>query len=253
APGSNQIILKIQDLEQGWGFAVRVMNADAQSAKLVDATRSGNVDIVAQLPEAGARVDHTDPSGLTALHPARLSGREDIARMLRAKGAKDTPLPPLDRLIDGLYNSVADALAAGASVLVSKDGEVLYEKGFGYADIAGKLLITPETRFRIGSITKQFTASAILKLQEEGRLSLTDKLSKYAPGFPRGDEVTLHHLLTHTSGIRSYTSKPEFLEKVTSPIPEEELIAFFRDDPYDFDPGAQYMYNNSGYFLLGHI
>jgi CubicO group peptidase (beta-lactamase class C family) len=130
---------------------------------------------------------------------------------------------------------------------------VLFKKGYGLADVARGAAFTPDTKSRIGSITKQFTASAILKLQEQGKLSVQDKLSKYFPDFPRGDEVTLHHLLTHTSGIRSYTDKPGFMDKVASPVGPEDLIKSFQNDAYDFDPGKKWHYDNSGYLLLGRV
>ena len=138
-------------------------------------------------------------------------------------------------------------------MLVAQNGRVLFEKGYGLADVEKHAAATPETKFRIGSITKQFTAAAILKLQEEGKLSVNDKLSKFIPDYPRGDEVTIHHLLTHTSGIHSYTSKPEFMESVTAPAKTDAHIQSFKNDPYDFDPGRKWLYNNSGYFLLGYI
>jgi CubicO group peptidase (beta-lactamase class C family) len=129
----------------------------------------------------------------------------------------------------------------------------LYRKGFGYADIKNKIPATPDTKFRIGSVTKQFTAAAILKLQENGLLSVTDKLSKFIPDFPRGDEVTIHQLLTHTSGIHSYTEKDDFLGNVTRTISPDSLVNLIKKDPYDFNPGEKWQYNNSGYFLLGYI
>ena len=92
----------------------------------------------------------------------------------------------------------------------------LFSHGFGMADLSHDVPITPTTKFRIGSVTKQFAAAAILKLQEDGKLNVTDKLSKFFPDFPRGDEVTIHHLLTHTSGIKSFTSKPDFMATVTA-------------------------------------
>jgi CubicO group peptidase (beta-lactamase class C family) len=138
-------------------------------------------------------------------------------------------------------------------VLVAQNGIVLFEKGYGLADVAHASSFAPDTKSRIGSITKQFTASAILKLQEQGKLSVQDKLSKYFPDFPSGDEVTLHHLLTHTSGIRSYTDKPGFLDKVTSAVEPDDLIKSFQNDAYDFAPGKKWHYDNSGYFLLGRI
>jgi CubicO group peptidase (beta-lactamase class C family) len=141
----------------------------------------------------------------------------------------------------------------GMAVLVAREGKIVFQAGFGFTDLAHKTPVTTETKFRIGSVTKQFTAAAILRLAEEGKLALTDPLEKFLPAFPRGSEITLQHLLTHTSGIHSYTNKPEFLGRVTRSIAPAELIAWFRDDPPDFAPGAGFLYNNSGYFLLGHI
>lgn len=113
--------------------------------------------------------------------------------------------------------------------------------------------VTPDTKFRIGSITKQFVASAILKLQEEGKISADDKLSKFVPGFPRGDEVTVRHLLTHTSGIHSYTDRPDFIKYLTMPVTPAALVDTIKTLTYDFNPGDKYLYNNSGFFLLGYI
>jgi len=141
----------------------------------------------------------------------------------------------------------------GMAVLVARDGKVVFQGGFGFADLEQESLVTPETKFRIGSVSKQFTAAAILRLADDGKLALTDKLDKFFPNFPRGDEITLHHLLTHTSGIHSYSSKPEFLRRVTKPITPTDLIAWFRDDKADFAPGAGFLYNNSAYFLAGVI
>ena len=141
----------------------------------------------------------------------------------------------------------------GMAVLVARDGEVVFQGGFGFADLEQESPVTPETKFRIGSVSKQFTAAAILRLADDGKLALTDSLDKFFPGFARGDEITMHHLLTHTSGIHSYTSKPEFLGRVTKLIAPTDLIAWFRDDKADFAPGAGFLYNNSAYFLAGEI
>jgi len=141
----------------------------------------------------------------------------------------------------------------GMAVLVARDGKIAFQGGFGFADLEKKTPVTVETKFRIGSVAKQFTAAAILRLADDGKLALDDKLEKFFPDFPRGGEITLHHLLTHTSGIHSYTSKPEFMARVTKPIAPAELIGWFRDDPPDFAPGAGFFYNNSAYFLAGEI
>lgn len=142
---------------------------------------------------------------------------------------------------------------SGVAVLVARDGKIVFQGGFGLADLERKTPVTVETKFRIGSITKQFTAAAILKLAEQGKLAVTDPLSKFFPDFPRGGEVTLRHLLTHTSGIHSYTDKPDFLAKVSQPIAPAALVESFKNDPPDFAPGAGFHYDNSGYFLLGEI
>ncbi|HTJ50775.1 MAG TPA: serine hydrolase [Cyclobacteriaceae bacterium] len=252
-PGSNQILLKVQDMQQGWGFVIRLLNKDALGDQLIISSGKGDLDQINLLLEAGASLEKKNASGLTALNNARLNGHDDVAQLLLSKGAKETPMPSVDALITGLYNSLDGKAVPGVAVLVSKDGKVIYKKGFGYGDIEKKELVKPDTKFRIGSITKQFTAASILKLQEEGRISVTDKLSKFLPDFPRGNEVTIHQLLTHTSGIHSFTGKPEFITRVTSPITEEALITFFKNDPYDFNPGEKWQYNNSGYFLLGYI
>lgn len=141
----------------------------------------------------------------------------------------------------------------GLAVLVAREGKIVYQGAFGFADLEKKTPATVETKFRIGSVSKQFTAAAILRLADEGKLALTDKVEKFFPGFPRGGEITVEQLLTHTSGIRSYTGKPEFMGRVAKPIAPAELMAWFRDDKPDFAPGAGFLYNNSAYFLAGEI
>lgn len=141
----------------------------------------------------------------------------------------------------------------GVAVLVGREGKILFQGGFGSADLEKKTPINVETKFRIGSVTKQFTAAAILKLAEDGKLSLTDPLAKFFPAFPKGETITLHHLLTHTSGLHNYTDQPNFYGSVTQPISPAALIASFQDDPPDFAPGTNFRYCNSGYFLLGEI
>ena len=148
-------------------------------------------------------------------------------------------MPPPEKMADALFSGLIKADDAGAAVLVAQDGKILFEKGYGLADREHHVAVTKETKFRICSVTKQFTAAAILKLQEEGKLSVNDKLSKYIPDFPRGDKVTLHHLLTHTSGIHNYADKPGFPLQVTNAITTEALITSFKNDPYDFVPASK--------------
>lgn len=143
----------------------------------------------------------------------------------------------------------------GFAVLVAKNEKVIYRKAFGYANLELDVKLKPEYIFRIGSITKQFTAAAILKLEEEGKLSLQDEITKFIEDYPtHGHTITIEHLLTHTSGIKSYTSMKkwdaEMRKKDFSP---EEMIDFFKNQPMDFAPGEEFLYNNSAYFLLGYI
>ncbi|MEO6734392.1 MAG: serine hydrolase [Ferruginibacter sp.] len=251
--GSNQLLLKIQDMKGGWGFVARLLDKAALTSQLTTEAANGNVDKIKLLIDGGADINAGNASGITPVVAAKIRGRKDIADMLLKQGAKDETVPKAEILIDNFYTSLKGKEAPGIAVLVAREGDVLYRKGFGYADVKNKVPVTPDTKFRIGSVTKQFTAAAILKLQEKNLLSVNDKLSKFIPDFPRGDEVTIHQLLTHTSGIHSYTGKDDFVEKVTNTVLPDTLINSFKNDPYDFNPGEKMLYNNSGYFLLGYI
>lgn len=138
-------------------------------------------------------------------------------------------------------------------MLAARDGKIIFDKGYGLAQVEAQTPMTTDTRTRIGSITKQFTAAAIFKLAEDCKLGIDDPISKYLPGWPRGNEVTLRHLLTHTSGIHNFTAKAGYYEHVTEPISLKDLVTSFENDPYDFNPGEKYSYDNSGYVLLGYI
>jgi CubicO group peptidase (beta-lactamase class C family) len=134
-----------------------------------------------------------------------------------------------------------------------RDGWVLFEKGYVYDSLEHGARVTPETKFRIASITKQFTAAAILRLQEQGKLSVTDPLAKYFPDFPKSKQITLHQLLTHTSGIHNFVLRPDYQMLAASPMSPDELLDVIRKDPFDFEPGTKFSYSNSGYLLLGEI
>ncbi len=141
----------------------------------------------------------------------------------------------------------------GISIFVSLDGKPVFQKSIGMADIDRSIKITAESTFRIGSITKQFTATAILLLKERDLLEFDDTLNEYIPDFPQGELVTIYHLLTHTSGIKSYTEQRDFFNNVTNYIETSDLIDQIKLLGYDFQPGEKWQYNNSGYFILGYI
>jgi CubicO group peptidase (beta-lactamase class C family) len=142
------------------------------------------------------------------------------------------------------------------TVLVAKAGEVAFKGAYGMANREWNIPHSVDTRFRVGSITKQFTAALILQLVSEGKVDLEAPLSRYVPEYPAkvADRVTVHQLLTHTSGIRSYTSMPNFRKDASrDPYTPVEFLKFFADEPLDFEPGDKFQYNNSGYLLLGVI
>jgi len=143
----------------------------------------------------------------------------------------------------------------GAAVLIAKKGQVIYEKAFGMANLELGVPLKTDHVFRIGSVSKQFTGAAIMQLVEQGKLSLQDELTKFIPDYPtQGKKITVEHLLTHTSGIKSYTDMKEWTPEVhRKDFTVSALIDFFKNQPMDFDPDAKWQYNNSGYILLGYI
>lgn len=154
---------------------------------------------------------------------------------------------------DTIFQQTYTNNSPGAAVLIAKGDKILYRKAFGMANLELKVKMKPESVFQLASITKQFTSVAIMMLVEQGKLSLNDPLSKFIKDFPRGNEITVHHLLNHTSGIKSYTNLPEFRTKTRMDITPEEIIQFFKNLPLEFNPNEKYEYSNSGYLLLGYI
>lgn len=163
------------------------------------------------------------------------------------------PNSQLTQSINEYIENMTDSYSFSGSVLISHKGEILLKKGYGMANIDWNEPNTPDTVFRIASLTKGFTALALLQFEEQGLLSLKDPLSKYIPDFPRGNQVTLEQLLMHTSGIRDYTASAEFPSLMGSPANLSTVISRIKAQPYDFIPGTQFHYNNSGYILLGAV
>lgn len=169
-----------------------------------------------------------------------------------ARGA--TTPAELAAYADQILAAAYPADEPGAAALVMKDGEVVLRKGYGMANLELEVPVSPDMVFEIGSITKQFTAAAVLLLQEQGKLRLEDDVRKYLPDYPtHGETITIDHLLTHTSGIPSYTGLPEWFPRVREDMKAEDVIALFKDKPLEFKPGEKQRYNNSAYFLLGAV
>jgi CubicO group peptidase (beta-lactamase class C family) len=156
--------------------------------------------------------------------------------------------------LDSILTHFSKANIFQGVALVAADGKVLLNKGYGWADAATQKPNDPSMVYQIGSVTKQFTAAAILKLQEEGKLSVNDTIGKYFPKLKEGGRITIRHLLTHTSGLYNYTNDTTFwMHEAAMPSSHEKMMGRFADKPLDFEPGAKFSYSNSGYLLLGYI
>jgi len=160
----------------------------------------------------------------------------------------------LAKMIDAVMTAVYKPGQPGAAIIVRKSGRTIFRKGYGMADLELGVPVEPDMVFRLGSITKQFTAVAILMLAQEGKLALQDEVTKFLPDYPtQGRKITVEHLLTHTSGIQSYTDLAEWLPLWRKDFSVTELIDLFKDKPMKSAPGERWEYNNSGYILLGAI
>jgi D-alanyl-D-alanine carboxypeptidase len=152
---------------------------------------------------------------------------------------------------------VADTLSRtgvpSASVAVVKDGQIAYVKAYGDARLEPKLPAQSQMRYSIGSISKQFTAAAILLLQEQGKLSLDDKVSKYVPDLTRANEVTIRQLLSHTSGYQDYWPQDYVMPMMLQPVTAQKIMEMWAKKPLDFDPGTKWQYSNTNYVIAGVI
>jgi len=156
--------------------------------------------------------------------------------------------------LDKLLNQYFEYNKFNGSVLIAEEGKVIYKKGFGLANMEWDIPNKPDTKHRLASITKQFTGMLIMQLVAEEKLDLHKPITTYLPNYNKttGDKVTIHHLLTHTSGIPNYTAAPGFIQNESrDPYTPEEFIQKFEDKELDFTPGEKFNYSNSGYFLLG--
>lgn len=157
--------------------------------------------------------------------------------------------------LDSLLNILAEKNKAMGSLTISKNGTVVYSKAIGYSFISGneKKPATTQTKYRIGSITKMFTAVLIFQLVEEGKISLNTTLDIYFPTIPNAGKITIGNLLNHRSGIHNFTSNPDYTSWMTQPKTQEEMIAIISKNPVDFEPNEKTSYSNSNFVLLGYI
>ncbi len=223
-----------------------------EPAALTAAAEKGLIDRVEQLLDAGVDPEERGRFGLRPVDAARAARFPEVAGLLEARGADGRRRPP-EEVASEMISSVLPSDAPGFAILVARDGEVLLSRGFGLADRGRSTAVSPATRFPIGSISKPMTATAILMLQQDGKLRISDPLSTHLPDYPRADELTLHQLLTHTSGLHNFTDKSDFRTRIVEPGDRQTVIDSFRADPHVFEPGRQYRYSNSAYLLLAEV
>lgn len=161
----------------------------------------------------------------------------------------------IDTYVGAMGQKWGAAYAFRGIVAVAKDGQPLVVRAFGKANDKSGAVADADTRFRIGSVTKQFTAACILQLSEQGKLKLDDTIRKHLPDYPaaQGDRVTIHQLLSHTSGVPSYTDDDALMKARAKPHTPAQVLATFKDKPLKFEPGSRWEYSNSNYFLLGLV
>jgi CubicO group peptidase (beta-lactamase class C family) len=163
------------------------------------------------------------------------------------------PADGLEARIDRYVQPYVDTRNFSGVVLVAREGRTAVRRGYGLANVELAVPNRPETRFHIASVSKPFTAAAILLLQQEGRLDVRDPVSRHVPGYPNGDRITLHHLLAHTSGIPNVNDLPDYDRQARFRHTVSDIVGWFRDQPLEFEPGARYRYSNSNYNLLALV
>lgn len=177
-----------------------------------------------------------------------------FALLYNCTNAQQTNIKQLTTQFDRLLGEQFKPKEPGATALIARHGEVLYKKAFGMANLELDVPMQINNVFRIASITKQFTAVAILQLMEKGKLDLQDEITKYIPDYPtQGNIITIEHLLTHTSGIQDFSSMKDIGKRGSLDYTPIEMIDWFKNQPMRFVPGSKWEYSNSGYFLLGYI
>ena len=195
-------------------------------------------------------------AGLERNKTGQLSVADSMARLILAFLAAISVAAPQDLAsrLDRHVQAYVDQQWFNGSVLVARDGKPVLSKGYGMANFEWNVPNNPQTKFRLGSITKQFTAMLVLQLEQQGKLKVHDPIAKYMPDAPPAwQKITFHHLLTHSAGLPNFTSFPDYLRTMNEPSPPAETLQRFRDKELEFEPGARFNYSNSGYVLLGYL
>lgn len=211
------------------------------------------------------RVDNRSPSAATfcyllqPLVPYDLSPRRTISILILCLASpslvfSQRPAKDLNEKLTAYMENLQRRGEFSGTVLLARDGKVLFARGYGMANLEHDVPNTINTKFRLGSVTKQFTAAGIMMLQERRKLSVHDSICVYVQDCPDSwKPITINHLLSHTSGIPSFTLFPDNDRYERLPMQVVDTIARFKDKPLEFPPGERFQYSDSGYLLLGYI
>gem|GEM_PF-73727 len=255
--GPNQLVLKIQNGRSDWGFACRVLSAQSLAQSLVTAAGQGKVENLKLLLEHGVDVNARIGPGLTALHMAQMRGQKETVEYLLKTGADpNVEMPAREKIVDMIFRQTIRDNAPGAAVSVVKDGSIVYKNGYGSANLEYDIPITPATVFHVASVSKQFTAFAVVLLAQEGKLSLDDDIRKHLPEMPDfGKTIIIRHLIHHTSGLRDQWELLAMAGwRLDDVITKEHILKMVRHEKeLNFEPGQEHLYCNTGYTLLAEI
>jgi len=255
--GENQIHAVVVNFYGDWGLFLSLPEDQTKAELLAQAIGKGDYERTQALLESGADFRSRVVRGLPGLELAQTMKRTHVEELLRSFGARESLLawshyPNLIRFLGPWFLPKNDK-HPGYGFLIARGGKVVFEHYSGLANVENKVPVGPLTKFAIGSVSKQFVAAAMARLQEEGKLKLSDPLSKYLPDFPRGDQITLRQLLAQTSGIRDYTTGKDFQSRCgNAPVPGEVYQSILAA-PYGDRPGRRFSYSNSNYYLAGMI
>lgn len=219
--------------------------------------KSGDLTALKGLIERGFNVNASTPDGLTPYLAARLWGQKTMTEFLAQHGADIHAAPPaLGNLVDAIMKDWTASDSPGAGIAVIEKGKVVFEKGYGLANLEYGVPVKPETVFHVASVSKQFTAMAVVLLEVDGKLSIDDDVHKYLPELPDyGAKITLRHLLQHTSGIRDQWQTLALAGwSLQDVITQDQILRMlFRQKELNFPPGSMHNYSNAGFTLLAEI
>jgi len=255
--GENQIRAVLVNFKGPWGFSLLVPDEQGKAKMLAQAILKGDYPRTQTLLEGGADPKTAVIQRLPALELAQVKKRTHLEELLRSFGVRESRwawshYPMLIRIL-GPWFLPKNKQNPGHGFLLARGGKILFEHYSGLANVENKVAVGPHTKFAIGSVSKQFVAAAMFRLQEEKQLNISDPISKYLPDFPRGQDITLRQLLTHTSGIREYTTGQEFMNRCGNPPGPGEVYQTILAAPLGDRPGRRFAYSNSNYYLAGVI